>query len=481
MDKFINESMKPHIFIAIHYMHLGGAETSLIGLLQALDPQKVDVDFFVYSHEGEMMKLIPSYINLLPENPTWSMFEKPLREVLKKGYLHMFFARMWAKFRMWNYVRKNNPMDNSALLGYVGDEVNKILPDLHHLGEYDLAISFLTPHNFVLDHVTAKKKICWIHTDYTRIDVNAELELPVWSAYDHVISISEDVTKTFLKVFPSLKDKIVEIENILSPEFVRGRSNETVSFDDFEEASCQDNELSSCQVVEWPSGPVVEDFSCQEIELSRDQVVKTPCSQGGKILNNQTLESPDGSLSTSRPLDDSTTSNSIKLLTIGRFSEAKKLDEIPAICRGIVEAGVNVRWYIIGYGGSDDYIRREIEREGMQEHVFLLGKKENPYPYIKACDWYVQPSRYEGKSVVVREAQILCKPVIVTNYPTAPSQIQHGVDGVIVPMDIPRCVVKMVEALKNEVLRKNIEGYLEEHDYGNMGEVDKIYRLISFC
>ena len=129
--------MKSRIFIAIHYMHLGGAETSLIGSLQVLDPQTVDVDLFVYSHEGEMMKLIPSYINLLPENPTWSMFEKPLKEVLKKGYLRMFFARMWAKFRMWNYVRKRNPMDNSALLGYVGDEVNKILPDLHHLGVYD--------------------------------------------------------------------------------------------------------------------------------------------------------------------------------------------------------------------------------------------------------------------------------------------------------------------------------------------------------
>ena len=89
------------------------------------------------------------------------------------------------------------------------------------------------------------------------------------------------------------------------------------------------------------------------------------------------------------------------------------MEEIPAICRGIIETGVDVRWYIIGYGGSDDYIRREIEREGMQNHVFLLGKKENPYPYIKACDWYIQPSRYEGKSVVVRETQILQKPVIL--------------------------------------------------------------------
>ena len=421
--------MKPRIFIAIHYLHLGGAETSLIGLLQALDPQKVDVDLFVYSHEGEMMQLIPSYVNLLPEDSAWSMFEKPLKEVLKKGYWRMFLARMWARFRMMQYVKRQNPMDGSAIMGYLGEEVSKVLPGLHHYGVYDLAISFLTPHNFVLNHVTAKKKICWIHTDYTRIDVNAELELPVWSAYDHIVSISEDVTKTFLQVFPSLKDKIVEIENILSPDYVRSRANES-------------------------------------------QTLLT--SQHPNLLS-----SPSAVPSTSRPLNDSISARPLVLLTIGRFSEAKKLEEIPAICRGIVEAGINVRWYIIGYGGSDDYIHKEIEAEGMQERVFLLGKKENPYPYIKACDWYVQPSRYEGKSVVVREAQMLCKPVIVTNYPTAPSQIQQGVDGVIVPMDIPGCVENMVEILKDEMLKNSIVGYLERHDYGNETEVLKIYKLIE--
>ena len=403
--------MKPRIFIVIHYMHLGGAETSLIGLLQAFDPAKVDVDLFVYSHEGEMMQLIPSYVNLLPENTTWSMFEKPLKEVLHMGYLRMFVARMRAKWRMRQYVKRNKPKDGAAIHGYLGEEVSKILPSLHHLGEYDLAISFLNPHNFVLAHVLAKKKICWIHTDYTRIDVNAALELPVWGAYDHVISISEDVTKTFLQVFPSLKNKIVEIENILSPDFV-----------------------------------------CQRAELISRQEIASEI-----------------------PIDD----NCLNLLTIGRFSPPKKLEEIPAICKGIVETGVNIRWFIIGYGGSDEYIRREIEREGMQEHVFLLGKKTNPYPYIKACDWYVQPSRYEGKSVVVREAQMLCKPVIVTNYPTAPSQIQQGVDGVIVPMDIPDCVEQMVATLKDGALKASIVEYLESHDYGNMSEVDKIYKLMS--
>lgn len=67
-------------------MHLGGAEISLIGLLQALDPEKVDIDLFVYSHEGESMKLIPEYVNMLPEITSYSMFERPMVEVLKKGH-----------------------------------------------------------------------------------------------------------------------------------------------------------------------------------------------------------------------------------------------------------------------------------------------------------------------------------------------------------------------------------------------------------
>lgn len=403
--------MKPRIFIAIHYMHLGGAETSLLGLLQSFDTSKVDVDLFVYSHEGELMPLIPEGVNLLPENPTWSMFEKPLKEVLQKGYFRMFLARMYSKLRMKHYVKRNSPKDQSAIMGFLGDSVSKILPCLYHLGTYDLAISFLTPHNFVKDHILSQKKVCWIHTDYTKIDVNAELELPVWRSYDNVVSISEDVTKSFLQVFPSLKDKIVEIENILSPDFIQERS---------------------------------ELISPEEVEQEMPKI-----------------------------------EGECRLLTIGRFCHAKKLEEIPAICRGILDSGVSVRWYIIGYGGTDEYIRKEIERNNVEDYVILLGKKENPYPYIKACDWYIQPSRYEGKSVVVREAQILEKPVMITNYPTAASQIKHSIDGVIVPMDIDACVEHMVDALKNIQLKEQIIEFLKNNDYGNVAEVEKIYKLLN--
>ena len=390
-------------------MHLGGAEMALLGLLQALDPERVDIDLFVYSHEGELMKFIPDYVHLLPEDKTWSMYEKPLKYVLKQGHIGMVTARLAAKLMMCYYVHKNHPKDRTASFGYTGKMVSKILPDLYQYGTYDLAISFLMPHNFVLDHVHAKRKICWIHTDYSYVDVNVELELPIWSAYGHVVSISRNVTESFLVKFPSLELKIVEIENILSPGFVLLRAS-------------------------------------QEVDVKTEMPLLTQC---------------------------------VSLLSIGRFCEQKNFDNVPDICSCIIQSGCNVKWYIIGFGGDESLIRQRIAESGMQEHVILLGKKTNPYPYIKACDIYVQPSRYEGKSVTVREAQMLCKPVVVTNYATAGSQIQNGVDGVIVPMDNEGCAKGIAEFIHDTEKQKRVIEYLKEHDYGNEGEVEKIYQIIN--
>ncbi|MBD5179622.1 MAG: glycosyltransferase, partial [Bacteroidales bacterium] len=170
----------------------------------------------------------------------------------------------------------------------------------------------------------------------------------------------------------------------------------------------------------------------------------------------------------------------INLLSIGRFCSAKNYDNVPDIARRMVDMGVRtLKWYIIGFGGDEVLIRSKIREAGMEEHVILLGKKENPYPYIKACDIYVQPSRYEGKSVTVREAQMLCKPVVVTAYPTAASQIRNGVDGVIVPLDNAGAAKGLAEFIANTALQTQIKNYLQTHDYANLGEVEKIYSLLK--
>lgn len=387
----------------MHYMEIGGAETALVGLLNALDPARVDVDLFLYDHRGEMMQFIPEWVNLLPQIPKYSVLERPIVELVKRGFWGIAAARMSAKL-----IGKLTNVPSFSMDVFTSLFTNKLLPTICPQKKYDLAISFLTPHTYVKNKVVAKKKIAWIHTDYTIYPIAKNVERPIWCSYNYIASISNDVTRTFLQVFPTLAPKIMEIENILSPAFVRKRA---------------------------------------ELEDTDKEFRQT---------------------------------DKISLLSIGRYSEQKNYDNVPDICKRLInKTKLNIKWYIIGYGGDESLIRQKIKEADMEEHVILLGKRSNPYPYIKACDIYVQPSRYEGKSVTVREAQMLCKPVVVTNYPTAPSQIRSGIDGVIVPMDNEGCAHGLAEVICDKSLQERIIAHLKTHDYGNESEVDKIYELIE--
>lgn len=220
--------MKPHILIIMHYLEIGGAETALVGLLNALDKERVDVDLFLHDHRGEMMQFIPEWVNVLPPIKPYTMLERPIREVVKAGCWGIAVARIWAKIISGRrYKASGSSLSNASAFHYMAKYTTPLLPKINSKKIYDLAISFVTPHQIGLSRVNAHKRISWIHTDYTKIWVDAKDELPIWNGYDYIASISEDVTKTFLQTFPSLADtgKIVLIENILSPAFVRHRAD----------------------------------------------------------------------------------------------------------------------------------------------------------------------------------------------------------------------------------------------------------------
>ena len=179
------------------------------------------------------------------------------------------------------------------------------------------------------------------------------------------------------------------------------------------------------------------------------------------------------------PQADMPSDGSTVLISVGRFCEAKNFDNVPDICRRLVADGLDVKWYLIGYGGDEALIRQKIAGAGMQERVIILGKRDNPYPYMRACDLYVQPSRYEGKAVTVREAQLLGKPVVITNYATSGSQLEDGVDGLIVPMDNAGCAAGIAALLRNPARMRQLSETCKTRDYTNSAEIEKIYALME--
>lgn len=397
--------MKKKVFVFSHAMEIGGAERALLGLLNCMDYSKYDVDLFLMRHSGELMELIPEDVNLLPPDRKYSSLAIPIINVVKNGEFDIAFGRITGKLNAEKFNKKMSYCNSEAALEYSHKCTQKYMPMMSDK-EYDLAISFLTPHYFVSEKVRAKKKIAWIHTDYSYLNLDIASELKMWSAYDNIISISNDVTKAFLTKFPSLENKIILIENISSKVFIESQAE---MFDVTDEMSNSD----------------------------------------------------------------------IKLLSVGRFCEAKNFDNVPEIASIIKSKGIDFKWYIIGYGGDEQLIRSKITEFNMEDTVIILGKKENPYPYMKVCDIYVQPSRYEGKAVTVCEALLLNKPVVITDYPTAHSQIKNGFDGIIVPLDNQGCANALAEIMTDkELLNKLIEN-MEQTDYSNESEIDKVYELIE--
>ncbi len=389
------------VLIVSHTMEIGGAEKALLGLLGVFDYSRYNVDLFLYHYEGELLQFLPEEVNLLPADKNYSSLAKPLSEVVKNRAFGVALGRYIGKKKADKFNAENNVKDGSYVyLDYSHRYTKSFMPQISDK-EYDLVISFLTPHYFAAQKVKAKKKIAWIHTDYSHIEIDVESELSMWSAYDKIISISDKVTQAFLERFPSLKDRIVLIENIHPAELIRAQA--------------------------------------EEFEVEN--------------------EMPDDGF--------------VKLLSVGRYSDAKNFDNVPDICSRMP----NVKWYIIGYGPDEALIKRKICEAGMQDRVILLGKKVNPYPYFKACDFYVQPSRYEGNAVTVNEALILGKKVAITNYATAESQIKNGFDGVIVPLENEKCAAALSNFIADEALQKNIEKNIQSSDYSKADGFKKIIEI----
>lgn len=166
------------------------------------------------------------------------------------------------------------------------------------------------------------------------------------------------------------------------------------------------------------------------------------------------------------------------IVSVGRLSYAKGIDNAVKALRLLHDKGLeNIKWDVIGYGEKEEVIKKLIKENMLEDSFYLLGKKINPYPYMKKCDLYVQPSRYEGKAVTVTEAKILGKPIVITNYLTAKSQITNKVDGYITDLSVKGIADGIEKLYKDKELRDSLSSNCINSDYSNKYELENLYRL----
>ena len=167
------------------------------------------------------------------------------------------------------------------------------------------------------------------------------------------------------------------------------------------------------------------------------------------------------------------------IVTVGRLHRQKGLDMAIDACKELKDRGVSVEWHVIGEGEERSALEKRIAERGLQDCFFLDGVRDNPYPYMRQADLYVQPSRYEGKSIAIDEAKIMGLPIITTRYSTAADQIAHMEDGLIVDMNAAALGEGIARMLQDKDLASAFSERLLSGWFGTEGETEKLYRLIG--
>lgn len=167
------------------------------------------------------------------------------------------------------------------------------------------------------------------------------------------------------------------------------------------------------------------------------------------------------------------------LFTLGHVCLNKGCDTAIEVAKELKNRGIDFEWWFVGSMASDYPYVEKVKEYGLQDNIMYLGIKTNPYPYIAASDMVVHLSLFEGKSIALDEAKLLCKPVVVTNFSSVNDQFTDKVNASICEIgNVNDIVNKIMELLQNRELQDLYVGYLSTHMHDNSNEVEKIYKLL---
>lgn len=165
------------------------------------------------------------------------------------------------------------------------------------------------------------------------------------------------------------------------------------------------------------------------------------------------------------------------ILSVGRLSKVKQFDIIPSIVNRMGKDNIKkIKWYIIGDGIEKEKIKKEINKQNLENNIILLGSKDNPYPYFKSVNLYVCTSDSESFSYTIFESKILHTPVLSNNFPVAYEVIEKNCGWVCSLDRVHNLLTDMINDKDNiySKVKKNIETY----EYDNKRIIQQIEELL---
>ena len=216
-------------------------------------------------------------------------------------------------------------------------------------------------------------------------------------------------------------------------------------------------------------------------DACKESIIQVDSSYKDKIEIIKDIVNPNLILNMANEKVEKLNDDCLKILTVARLViHHKGYDVAIKAARLLMENNIKFKWYVIGDGVDREIIKKLIKENNLTDNFILLGSRGNPYPYMKKCDIYVQPSRYEGFGLTVIEAKILKKLIICSNFNTVNELIENEVSGIIAGMseiDLYNAINRIIN--DKELSTQILNNLKSELAYNSTEEIKKIYNEIE--
>ena len=171
----------------------------------------------------------------------------------------------------------------------------------------------------------------------------------------------------------------------------------------------------------------------------------------------------------------------IRILTVGRLTIEKGYKLVLEVAKKLFENNYKFKWYIVGDGNFRNEFENKIKEYNLQKNCVVLGYTQNPYPYMRECDIYVQPSLSESYCITTAEGKAFNLPVVITNTPGSKEQFENMKTGIITEINAEALYKGIVKILENESLKESIVINLsnEAKNYIKPDQISEIEELLK--
>lgn len=388
------------ILFHIGSFQAGGAEKSLVSLLNLLPKDDYNIDVIVFNNSGIFSSHVPDNVTVRVAPYPYSFLSISPRNI--REYLNYPLKYLLIKLLGLIYSKCNKELSLHQALWKIW---RKYIPVYDK--KYDVAVSYLEglTNYFVIDKVVAEKKILWIHNEYNKLRYNVKFDFEYFSKADTVVTISDVCKRDLLKSFPELMTKFQILENISDSKAIQQKS----------QISINDEIFNSCK--------------------------------------------------------------GLKILSVGRLTPQKNYQLALKAAKILLNKQIDFNWFIIGEGNLRHELEKLAKDLSVDGVVHFIGLKENPYPYMQQADIIAMSSLFEGKSIVIDEAKILCKPIVSVNYPTVNDNIKNLETGIITDMTPESFAEGIFNLYKDSNLRLRLIENLRMLANNNIKEIVNYIKL----